>query len=169
MPEPIAVCPSNACTPPTEEAGPVATEAARPHEQGGASPPGEPDEPDGLGAGTVWLCRRVADPPLANTFPVEHWWLMTSEREAGLGPCGGGVPDSHTASPYATETCVNDQRGEHSREGAECEPIAYVDAGCVDRELTLGRPLGPLTPLNQCLSFAEDVLDGCKADEIETH
>ena len=120
---------------------------------------------DGPTEGTVWLCRRIAQIPLGEALGLEHWWLMTPDREAGMGPCGGGVPGAHLDLPYITKACVNDHTGEHLRPDVQCEPLERVDSTCVDQKLNVDRPLGRWTPTNQCQTFVQEVLDSCKPDE----
>ena len=49
----------------------------------------------------VEICSAEADLPLNGFFHVEHRWLRTSTKEAGLGQAGGNVPGEgqyHTAA-----------------------------------------------------------------------
>ena len=167
MPDPILASYSPlACEFPDDER--LSNESAARTHSGDRGPPRSDQswaESDAQASGTVWLCRRVAHLPLAETFQVEHWWLMTANREAGMGACGEGVPGGRSDSPYFTETCVNDHSGEHVHDDARCEPVGNADPACVDRELSVGRALGVWTPTNQCQSFAQGVLDDCTPRE----
>jgi len=133
-----------------------------------AESPGTAADDGHLSEGVVWLCHRVAHLPLAEAAGLEHWWLMTPTREAGMGGCGEGVPGNHVDSPYLTETCVNDHAGEHEQDDVSCFPLQDVDPTCVDAQLELGRPLGPWRADNQCHSFVENTVAACvpKQEEI---
>ena len=110
---------------------------------------------------SVWLCGRAAEVPILKDLGLEHRWLMTTSREAGMGAAGEGVPGDHSNLPLVTQTAINDHTGEHQTATAHCEPVANVDEACVDEKLILGTPLGRWTPQNQCQTFAETVLNDC--------
>ncbi len=109
----------------------------------------------------VELCTRTADIPVARELNLQHHWLRTSTREAGMGPDNGEVPGARLDSPLVTRTQVNDHTGRGDLPGSACTAKLQVDEACVDRELTLGRDLGRWTPTNQCQSFVAEVLEKC--------
>lgn len=156
MPDPICACYSSAmCEESDDDFSPFS--AAR----GSDAPVMPPESTDATTAGVVLLCRRVAELPLADSLGLEHWWLMTADREAGMGACGEGVPGNRFDSPYLTETCLNDHGGQHERPDVQCHPLHDVDASCIDRYLEEGRPLGAWSATNQCQSFVEDLVEAC--------
>jgi hypothetical protein len=118
-----------------------------------------------LGRG-VELCKRIAELPGARQLGVEHHWLRTSTKEAGMGPADGGVPGNRVDLPYVTQTRVNDHTGQGNLPGSTCERVADVDEACVNRELELGKPLGAWTPTNQCQTFAAGVLERCSTKVV---
>ena len=109
----------------------------------------------------VELCKRPANIPVLKQLGAEHHWIRTSHVEAGMGPKAGGVPgkDSHVDMP-GDPTSVNDHLGEGAQ-GADCKPVKDVDEACVEKELQIGRDTGPWTPMNQCQTFAAEVLEKC--------
>jgi hypothetical protein len=115
----------------------------------------------------VELCRRPANIPVLKQLGAEHHWIRTTHVEAGMGPKTGGVPgkDSHVDMP-GDPTSVNDHRGEGAQ-GASCAVVADVDEACVEKELEIGRDAGPWTPMNQCQTFAADVLEKCSTKPKE--
>jgi hypothetical protein len=109
----------------------------------------------------------VADIPF-NFFGLEHVWLRTASSEAGLGLPGGAVPAeaqyrTRDASPYFTKTEVVDHAGRGNRAGVVCDEIPedFIDEECVNRELDIGKPQGRWSPLNQCQTFVDEVLETC--------
>jgi hypothetical protein len=113
-----------------------------------------------LGRG-VELCKRTVDLPGLREVGVQHHWLRTSTKEAGMGPADGGVPGERMDSPVAAQTRINDHTGRGNLPGSTCERVADVDEACVNRELEQGMPLGAWTPINQCQVFAGEVLEQC--------
>jgi len=115
----------------------------------------------------VERCSRVADPPLGN-LGVEHQWLRTDSKEAGMGPANGEVPGVESGRisdnlPY-TDTRINDHTGEGDKPGSHCEPVNNVDAECVNEELEIGKELGAWSAWNNCNTFANEVLENCEAN-----
>ncbi|KAB7627951.1 RHS repeat-associated core domain-containing protein [Alkalilimnicola sp. S0819] len=109
----------------------------------------------------VLLCRRTPDLP----WPLnqsEHWWLKTDTYESGMGGMGEGVPGDEGNSdwPYAP-TQTKDHSGQSEKDGATCEPAPNVDEQCVNDLIEPGQPTGLWSPINQCQSFAQQVLDSC--------
>lgn len=111
------------------------------------------------------MCSAVADIPF-NVFDLQHMWLRTSTKEAGLGQAGGGVPgegDYEIAnnSPFVTQTEVTDHSGRGNRSGATCRPVSNVSVGCVNKMLDVGQRRGGWGPMNQCQTFVGQVLRTC--------
>jgi RHS repeat-associated protein len=107
---------------------------------------------------------------------IDHCWLKTETREAGLGDLDVGQPAGQAAavgdrcggSPFVTQTQVVDHTGSStSRAGANCTEIKGVDEQCVNDQIWTdsrgyGATQGAWTPTNQCQSFVHDVLQKCK-------
>ena len=109
----------------------------------------------------VWRCSRPAD--ILGGI-VDHHWIKTNNIEAGLGEVGQGAPGNETASPYVTETRINDHTGQSQRADSSCECIEDVNATRVEEMMTIGRPTGKWTFTNTCQSLVRDVLDKSKKE-----
>ncbi len=109
----------------------------------------------------VELCKRTADLPVARELELQHHWLRTGTKEAGMGAVDEGVPGERIDLPFVTQTSVNDHSGQGDRPGSTCTQVPNVDEACVNRELELGKRTGRWTPLNQCQSYVSDVLEKC--------
>jgi hypothetical protein len=107
------------------------------------------------------LCRRNAEIPGSSVLKVEHHWLRTSSREAGMGPASGAVPGEAGSDCPFTPTMVNDHTGRGAMPGSICTPLANVSEPCVNEALELGRETGRWTPLNQCQSFVDAIVQQC--------
>jgi hypothetical protein len=101
----------------------------------------------------VELCKRDVLLPGLDRLHVQHHWIRTSTKEAGM----------HAITPGHLATAVRDHTGEGDRFESTCERVDHVDEDCVDKELELGRPLGLWTPWHQCQTFAAEVLDKCRS------
>lgn len=105
---------------------------------------------------------------------VDHCWLKTDTREAGLGnmnegqPSGQAVPGDQCDSPYKSQTQVVDHTGQSKkRRGTKCEEITHVDEKCVDDALYTdsrgyGTTEGAFTAFNNCQSWVNGVFRKCK-------
>lgn len=115
---------------------------------------------------TVEVCRRKTDLFIAPEVIFEgkeHWWLRTTDEEAGMGSGGG------------SKVGVLDHKGEGDREGSECDPVDDVDEECVNGHIALtretpggikyGKSLGYYGPTNTCQFFVDEVLDACSNGE----
>ena len=90
-------------------------------------------------------------------FPlVDHHWLKTDTKEAGTGPAGGG--DEGGMTPIGDPTEITDHTGRSDEAGSTCEEVKGVDEDKVNKELEIGKPLGPWGLHNNCRSFVDDVL-----------
>jgi RHS repeat-associated protein len=106
---------------------------------------------------------RVADLP----FPLnqfDHQWLKTDRYESGMGPMNGQVPGQEGRSDWPFDpTQTVDHSGQSNAPNARRIRIPFpVDEQCIDRLIAPGRPTGRWTPLNQCQSFVDDVLNQCR-------
>lgn len=116
----------------------------------------------------VEVCTRDADVP-GNVVGIQHEWIRTREKEAGMGPQDGGVPgqdgsNPEETSPVGTPTSVNDHTGQGNKPGSTCKTVPDVDKNCVNNELELGRPLGDWSPNNNCQEFVKEVIENCTKD-----
>lgn len=111
----------------------------------------------------VMFCHRPAQIILADELGIEHHWLKTSHKEAGLGPEDGSVPgDGKSALPFSM-TRINDHTGQGLRGDAQCVYIASADEACVDERLEVGRLAGRWTPSNNCQTLVAEILAYCSA------
>lgn len=75
-----------------------------------------------------------------------------------MGPANNGpLP----ACPIGVETAVVSHSGQSKEPGTNCEVVPDVDEECVNRALELGRPTGEWSPVNQCNSFTDLVIQRC--------
>jgi uncharacterized protein RhaS with RHS repeats len=105
---------------------------------------------------------------------VDHCWLKTDTREAGLGnldegqPSGQAVPGGQCDSPYLAQTQIVDHTGaSKSRPGARCEEVKNVDEECVNKLIWTdrrgyGSTKGAFSLFNNCQGFVNGVLGRCK-------
>jgi len=106
---------------------------------------------------TVFLCQRPAQ---ILGGGVDHFWLKTSIKEAGMGGDPGIAPGQQYESAYATSVYIRD----HSQDNAaSCRAIDHVNEVCVNNLLQVNTPLGQFMPgLNDCRMFANTVLSSCR-------
>ena len=113
--------------------------------------------------GQVYLCTRLTQINGVFSFVnsvASHFWLRTDEKEAGLGPLGGGVPGQNAGpdSPYVSETSINNHQGESKKTGVSCEKVRGADPAIVNRELQIGKRMGLFTATNNCFTFVNRVI-----------
>lgn len=114
-----------------------------------------------LDAQGVLLCRRIADIPLNSQLGHEHFFLMTSTQVAGAGHCGEGIPGHGQVDLPLSPMYINDHTADVGRSGVTCD-LVNADEDCVNRELELGKHLGPWAPpFNDCQTFAASVIADC--------
>jgi hypothetical protein len=115
--------------------------------------------------GGVEICKRTADLPVAGALGLQHWWLKTTRKEAGMGQEDGTVPGHGESGPPNLRTRVVD----HSQEPkTDCERVPGVDEDCVDRELQIGTDAGDwIPPLNDCHTFVKRIVDKCTKEAQE--
>jgi RHS repeat-associated protein len=149
-------------------------------------------DPIGLGGGTHLYLYALGDPlrwadrlglrvfrccaPADIAFGLlNHCWLKTDTREAGLGnldegqPAGEAIPGGRYNCLYLAQTqIVNHAGASKTRPGASCEEIKDVDEQCVDRNLVTdargyGATQGSFTLTNNCQTWANGVLSKCQS------
>jgi len=95
--------------------------------------------------------------------PVDHQWIKTDTKEAGMGPIGGDGDAGNQSGDYPGDLVeVTDHSGRSSEEGASCEVVPNVDEQKVNELLKLEKPLGRWWPWNQCQTFVKDVIEKSK-------
>jgi len=128
----------------------------------------------------VGVQRRMGHHPaqIAGGF-VDHCWLKTDKREAGLGhldegqPAGQAVPGAGCDSPYLAQTQIVDHTSQsQSRSDVKCEEIPDVDEACVDDKLWTdrrgyGTTMGAFSFSNNCQSWVNRVLNECRRETCE--
>ncbi len=110
----------------------------------------------------VDVCHRQADLP----FPMnlfDHYWVRTDSYEAGMGGMKGVVPAQNGNSdwPYDRTQTV-DHSGQSKAPNAFCDREPDVDEECVNEQIAPGQPTGRWTPINQCHTFANQVINRCR-------
>ena len=120
--------------------------------------PGLPYDPRGPG---VQICCRPAD---AMGGYVDHCWLKTDRKEAGMGGNPNIAPGMQSEG-YGTPVWIND----HSKDTpTHCTTLKNVDEACVNRQLETGKPLGQwIPPFNHCQSFAYGIANSCRTGPQE--
>ncbi|WP_367347172.1 RHS repeat-associated core domain-containing protein [Stenotrophomonas bentonitica] len=104
----------------------------------------------------VMLCGQ---PAFNGRIPVDHQWIKTSSREAGMGTAkAGGDAGNQKGDRYGDPVIVLSHPSRSLRDGASCKKVEGVDEALVDEQLTLGRELGNWTYDNQCRTFTTQVL-----------
>lgn len=91
---------------------------------------------------------------------MPHKWIKTPQKEAGLGPAGGGIPGQNTLPDLPlSPTAINDHTGEAEQPGATCEVIWGCDVNRVNEYLRIGQPRGPwVVGFNDCWTFASEAI-----------
>ena len=112
----------------------------------------------------VYLCRQRAQVFKA-IIPVDHHWIKTDTKEAGMGGLGGNEAGNEFGDLPFDPVQVVDETGRSEREGVMCELVEDVDEEKVDEALTIGRSLGKWTPANHCQSFTRQVLWEASSEE----
>ena len=98
---------------------------------------------------------------LAGILGLEHCWLRTDTKVAGMGPAQAGpLP----AWPFGIPTRITD----HSEDTpTNCREIPGIDENCVNQELQIGRSTGPWGLRNNCNTLVEDIIDMCRERRAE--
>jgi hypothetical protein len=117
-------------------------------------------DPDGR---KVQICCRdlnvnpVAD-CLAKFCGVQHCWIRTDTKDAGMGPANNGPLPAYPCC--GTKVAVTDHSGDTEK---QCYDVPGVNESCVNNKLKVGKDLGDWSSGNQCNSFVGDVLTDCGA------
>lgn len=102
----------------------------------------------------VQVCRAPAQ--IAAGL-VDHEWIKTSTKEAGMGGIAEN-PGDHYESLYATKVFITDHKGDSAhRKGASCH-VVQADEKKVNDLLQIGKPLGRFSLTNNCQTFASSVI-----------
>lgn len=97
---------------------------------------------------------------------VNHHWLKTDTKNAGMGSGNDGLIGDHFEAPYATHVFVID----HSNQTAEkCKEIKDIDEDCVNEQLDIGKPLGRFNLINNCQTFVSGILKECKTNKPDKY
>jgi RHS repeat-associated protein len=108
----------------------------------------------------VYICKQPAFGFSRN--PIDHWWIKTDTREAGMGGTRGNEPGNESGDRPGDPVQVTDHTGRNKQDNASCEKVDNVDEKKVNEQLELGRPLGRWGPTNQCQSFVRTVLGNAR-------
>lgn len=87
-------------------------------------------------------------------MPINHEWIKTDTKEAGMGAPGDTDVGNNMQLPYS-QVEVTDHTG---RTDGQCRTIDGVDDDKVNKALEIGRPLGLWHPFNQCQTFVRETL-----------
>jgi RHS repeat-associated protein len=104
------------------------------------------------------LAVEVCSQPAFGSMPVDHQWLKTDTREAGMGGTRGNVPGNQSGDRPGDRVQVTDHSGRSTQAGASCRKVDGVDENKINALLEIGRPLGRWGPTNQCQSFVRQTL-----------
>ncbi|MBE3673523.1 hypothetical protein NQU47_17910 [Pseudoalteromonas distincta] len=108
---------------------------------------------------------QICSQPAFGFMPIDHQWLRTDTREAGMGPVGGdGNAGNQSGDMPGDHVEVTDHTGRNSQKGASCEVVDDVDEDRVNELLQIGRGLGRWGPTNQCQSFVSSVIDSSRTE-----
>jgi RHS repeat-associated protein len=106
----------------------------------------------------VLMCKQ----PAFGWMPVNHQWIKTDSREAGMGGTRGNVPGNQSGDWPGDPVKVKDHTGRSKEKSSSCEVVPNVDENRVNKLLELERPLGRWGPTNQCQSFVKEVLKNAR-------
>jgi RHS repeat-associated protein len=114
----------------------------------------------------VQRCCRYVDLPgwkatAARACGLQHCWLKTSSKAAGLMPV---APGPLPPNPWGFSTVIKDQ----SNEKGDCTPLPGVDEKCVNDALQIGKSDAPWYPWQQCNSFIEKIIAQCSEHSMPT-
>jgi hypothetical protein len=110
---------------------------------------------------TYRYCREVETgntvmDTLAGILGLEHCWLKTDTKAAGMGPAQAGpLP----AWPFGIPTKITDHSQDAHTDSTE---IHGVDENCVNQELEIGKSTGAWGIDNNCNTFVDDVIATCR-------
>jgi hypothetical protein len=108
---------------------------------------------------------QVCSQPAFGWAPIDHQWIKTDTKEAGMGPEGGdGNVGNESGDMPGDPVEVTDHSGRHKQKGASCKTVKDVDEKTVNELLEIGRDLGKWGPTNQRQSFVQDVINQSTID-----
>ena len=111
------------------------------------------------------LIVQICSQPAFGWAPVNHLWIKTDTKEAGMGPVGGDGNAGNRSGDFPGDPVeVTDHSGRHKQKGASCETVDNVDENKVNELLKIRRKLGRWGPTNQCQSFVQDVINQSTID-----
>ena len=117
----------------------------------------------------VEICKRAVDinwiPGGASRLLPGHSWLKTDTAEAGMG-ANCPVPGQGCSDRPLDRTYAKDHSGQSTKPNASCTPVPDVDEQCVNKAISLGQYLGRWTPVNQCQSFVQSVIERCSTNSM---
>jgi hypothetical protein len=90
-------------------------------------------------------------------FGVQHCWIDTGTKQAGMGP---GRPGPLPVWPVNTPVSITAQSA-NGRSGVKRAPIYGVNRACLDATLQIGKSCGRWGINNNCNTFAGEVLQKC--------
>lgn len=115
----------------------------------------------------VELCKSAMDVDECGLkySGLQHWWIHTSKKEAGMGPATGGVPGEKGVDNghIFGKTTINDHSPRHLYADATCTVLPDVDEDCMNEQLEIGKETGRWIPvINDCHSKTEEWIDACR-------
>jgi RHS repeat-associated protein len=115
----------------------------------------------------VEVCKRAVDidwiPGGASRYLPGHSWFKTDTAEAGMG-ANCPVPGQGCSDRPLDRTYAKDHSGQSTKQNASCTPVPDVNEQCVNKAIALGQYLGRWTPVNQCQSFVQTVIERCSTN-----
>lgn len=102
---------------------------------------------------------KICGQPAFGWMPIDHQWIKTDTKEAGMGGTRGNEAGNESGDRPGDPVQVTDHTGRSEQKGASCEKVDNVDENKVNELLELKRPLGKWGPFNHCQSFVETVIE----------
>ena len=113
----------------------------------------DPVNGDDITGLAVEICRELAQTPILNFLGIQHQWIRTDTKEAGI--LGTWL-----------DTSIQGHPGFGDQPGSTCTAVPQVDEDCVNRHLALGQETGPWLPWSNCATFVSDVIRACSAGSM---
>lgn len=113
----------------------------------------------------VFICSQ----PALGFLPVDHQWIRTDTKEAGMGSSNsndGGNAGNVTGDMPGDPVEITDH-SKRDKEGESCKKINTVDENRVNDLLDIGKNLGKWGRNNHCQSFVNDVLNDATYDHVK--
>lgn len=116
-----------------------------------------------INTGHVQVCSQ----PAFGWAPVDHQWIKTSTKEAGMGGVEGNEPGNESGDYPGDPVEVTDHTGRSVQDGVTCEDAPpNINENLVNDQLEIGRGLGRWWPTNHCQSFVDQVIENATIDAI---